>query len=445
MKETEQIEFKKSTSELDSALDSISAILNKHQKGILYFGLKNDGTPSKFTITDSTLRDVSRKIYEHIKPQIFPIVTTASIDGVEIIEVKFEGNDIPYSSKGKYYIRIADEDRELTPSELRKIMIQNEYKENFEDHITSETIDDVDDEILQKFYNNAISYNRLPDIPYEKKNLLEKLDLMKNGFLTNAGRLLFSKNKPLVLKTAIFATDQKVTFIDIQRYEGNIFDLVQKGMKYIIENINWRVEFNGGIQRIEIPEVPVKALREAIINSFAHARYDINVQHEIDIFSNRISITNPGCFANDNTPLDYSTKDLKSFLRNEKIAKILFLCNDVEAFGHGIKKMYSLCKESNVSINYINNETDFTFEFSRVDRNIMPNGVINGTINGTINENEKIVLDIILKDPNITIAEMANQSNKSIRTINRIIKSLKEKNLLKRMNSNKDGYWEVLK
>ena len=64
---------------------------------------------------------------------------------------------------------------------------------------------------------------------------------------------------------------------------------------------------------------------------------------------------------------------------------------------------------------------------------------------GKINENEKIVLDIILKDPNITIAEMANQSNKSIRTINRIINSLKEKNLLKRMNSNKDGYWEVLK
>ena len=64
---------------------------------------------------------------------------------------------------------------------------------------------------------------------------------------------------------------------------------------------------------------------------------------------------------------------------------------------------------------------------------------------GKINENEKIVLDIILKAPNITIAEIANQSNKSIRTINRMINSLKEKNLLKRMNSNKDGYWEVLK
>ena len=35
--------------------------------------------------------------------------------------------------------------------------------------------------------------------------------------------------------------------------------------------------------------------------------------------------------------------------------------------------------------------------------------------------------------------------NKLIRTINRILNSLKDKNLLKRMNSNKDGYWEVLK
>lgn len=75
----------------------------------------------------------------------------------------------------------------------------------------------------------------------------------------------------------------------------------------------------------------------------------------------------------------------------------------------------------------------------------MSNGAIIGIINGTINENEMVVPDIILRNPNITIAEMAIQSNKSVRTINRIINSLKEKNLLRQMNSNKDGYWKVLK
>ena len=69
---------------------------------------------------------------------------------------------------------------------------------------------------------------------------------------------------------------------------------------------------------------------------------------------------------------------------------------------------------------------------------------------GDINENEKIILDIILKNPKITIAEMSIKSNKSIRTINRILTSLKEKNLLKRMNSNKmdigrfwNDYWFI--
>lgn len=42
--ETEQIEYKKSIGELKEAMFSIVAILNKHQKGELYFGVKNDGT-----------------------------------------------------------------------------------------------------------------------------------------------------------------------------------------------------------------------------------------------------------------------------------------------------------------------------------------------------------------------------------------------------------------
>jgi len=41
--ETETKEYKKSTGEIKEAIFSIAAILNKHQKGELYFGVKNDG------------------------------------------------------------------------------------------------------------------------------------------------------------------------------------------------------------------------------------------------------------------------------------------------------------------------------------------------------------------------------------------------------------------
>ena len=150
-REDEFNEYKKTTGELNEGMISISSILNKHKKGTLYFGLKNDGTPFRFTITDSTIRDVSRKVFEAIKPQIFPIITTVDIEGIEVIKVEFSGSDIPYSAFGKYYIRIADEDRELTPSELRKIMINKEYEDNWENRISEETLDDVDEQMVEKF------------------------------------------------------------------------------------------------------------------------------------------------------------------------------------------------------------------------------------------------------------------------------------------------------
>ena len=65
-----------------------------------------------------------------------------------------------------------------------------------------------------------------------------------------------------------------------------------------------------GIHRKEIPEIPVDAMREAVINSFAHARYDLPVQHEIDIFSDRISIVNPGSFANEFEPIDFVNRSI---------------------------------------------------------------------------------------------------------------------------------------
>ena len=42
-KENEYVEFKRSSSELKEGIQSICAILNKHKKGTLFFGVKNNG------------------------------------------------------------------------------------------------------------------------------------------------------------------------------------------------------------------------------------------------------------------------------------------------------------------------------------------------------------------------------------------------------------------
>ena len=440
LKEDEYTELKRTTGELNDSMYDISAILNKHGNGTLYFGLKNDGTPNLFMISDSTLRDVSRKIYETIKPQIYPDIHKIVINGNEVIEVKFAGDDIPYSAFGKYYLRVADESREMTPSELRKMMIGREYELNWERKPSDCPVTDIDEETLKKFFAEGISCGRIPDMSYNKDTLLERLELITGDYLNNAGKMLFSAKRPIVLKMAVFATEEKITFLDINRIEGNIFQLIDTAMRYISANTRWKAEIVG-LQRIETPEVPLDALREVIINSFAHARYDCPVQHEISIFSNRISITNPGDFANEFSPEEYARKELKSVLRNEIIAKTLYLCKDVETFGSGFKRVYSLCSDADVDISYDKSENFFTFTFYRKNKDVV-NKVV---IDVAISDDEKTVITLIESNPKITAEQIGYKIAKTSRTAQRLLDSLKNKGMIERIGSNRFGYWSIRK
>lgn len=64
-RECETTEFKKSTSELKTAVISIAAILNKHGKGELYFGIKDNGTVIGQTIGRNTIKEVTQKIVDN--------------------------------------------------------------------------------------------------------------------------------------------------------------------------------------------------------------------------------------------------------------------------------------------------------------------------------------------------------------------------------------------
>ncbi|MFH0906424.1 MAG: ATP-binding protein, partial [archaeon] len=110
-KEDEFLELKKSTSELKEAIISIVSILNKHQKGILYFGIKNNGEILGQQVSSKTLRDISQAISNNIEPKIYPKIKEEIFDKKKCIIVEFNGNSIPYFAYSKAYLRVADEDR----------------------------------------------------------------------------------------------------------------------------------------------------------------------------------------------------------------------------------------------------------------------------------------------------------------------------------------------
>lgn len=235
-----------------------------------------------------------------------------------------------------------------------------------------------------------------------------------------------------------------MTFLDINRSEDNIFRLVDTALTYIKKNIRWRAEI-GNVTREEIPEIPLKALREIVINSFAHAEYGTGSQHEIDIHPGKVVIYNPGTFPSEFSPEDFATKNLSSIIRNELIAKVLYLCHDIESFGSGFKRVYTLCNAENVSCSYEKTPIGFSFIFLRNDPNALKNvPEPNQTVPVVLSKTEKAVYKLLKLQPNLTREELSMEISKTVKTVQRALDGLKEKGLIARVGNTRTGYWEIL-
>lgn len=364
--ESEILEFKKSTGELKEAVQSICAILNKHQHGDLYFGVKPDGTPVGQMVTEESLRDVSQKIKNFIEPHIYPEITKVIIDGKECIHVKFEGNQVPYFACGIAKIRVADEDLTMSPEQITELILRSGREGNrWENLVSNKTVNDVDEALLKKYTEQAHEVGRIAISYSDKRTVLNQLELTEGDALLNAGKALFSDDIVQDIQMAIFATNERLTFNDIQRYHGPVLKLVDIAENYIKSNIHWRVEFTGELQRTEIPEIPVDAIREALLNSFCHKDYASAQSNEVAIYKDRVEIYNPGNFPEGYEPQDFIDKAERPIRRNPKIAKILYYSKDIESFGTGLKRISEACNAAGVKYEFKKMKSGFVVCFYR--------------------------------------------------------------------------------
>lgn len=450
--ESETLEFKKTTGELDKAMEDIASMLNKHGHGTLYFGVSPNGDVTGQQISASTLNDVAKKIKDRIKPMIYPEIKEEVLDGRNVIRVDFTGSERPYSAFGRYYKRVFDRTEEMTPEELKRMMAQTDTSSIWENNLTEYGLEAVDNAALENFYKKAVSCGRLDSMPeYDEEELLTGLGLYEKGKLTNAGYFLFSNKKPVVLKLAVYVTDERINFSDIDRVEDNIYNLISKGFSYIKEHINWRVEAGNGTSRIEVPEIPIEAIREIVVNSFAHADYRGISENEIVITPTVVEIYNPGDFPSGLSPEMFAKQRIKSMPRNKVILNTLFKSKEVEIFGSGFRKVFSLCEKYEIRVESDSRHGGFTFTFYRdIENNTVTDNV---TENGTDSSNEAInkpgiptatkVYMLLKEDPTQTRATLAQKTGRTVRTIQRALDQLSAEGKIKRIGSNRVGYWEV--
>lgn len=442
-KESETIEFKKSTSELKEAMIDAGAMLNKHGKGIIYFGVKNNGDVCGQEIGSETLNDIAVAFKNAIEPMVYPKINLEEFNNLKIIKVEFSGTELPYSTYGRYYKRVSDRAEGLSSIELKHMILNTDYTSEWENNLTEFGMEAIDNDSLHSFYNAVVGCGRLDAIDdYTDERLLSSLGLLRDNKLTNAGFYLFSNKEPIVLKTAIYMTDARLNFSDINRINTNIYNATDIAINYIKDRMKWRVEFDGTTKRIEIPEVPISAIREIVVNAFAHANYRSVTEHQITFTPSVIEIYNPGEFPMNYKPEDFVNNNLPSIARNKKILEILYRSKDVEAQGSGLRKTIELCNQYNVNYSYDMQSLGFKFIFSRTseeEKHIT--SVIDYSV---VNKTDMLVINVLNEHPQYSQEQIAIAIGKTKRTVQRSIERLKASGNIVRIGSARNGYWEVI-
>jgi len=341
MIETQNVEYKERFSE--RALETLCAFANT-KGGTLYLGISDKGQIVGVDIDNQTIRTITEKITS--KLGIHPEIEVENRKGKEIIKISVKQSPIPISFNGRYYERVGNTSREMKPERLKEFLLKGK---NWDGLVNKEAdFDEIDKETVRLFIRKARNVGRLTifEEKTEIKDIFEHLKLSVNGKLTNASLILFGKDPQNYFINAVLRIVRlktQTTIIGDRLIEGNLFQQVFKGEEAIKNFINVRYEIKG-MEREEIWDYPLPAIREALINALIHRDYyKFNVQTQIKIFDDYVWFYNIGSL-----PEGITLEDLKkphsSVPRNPLIVHIFYLAGLIEEVGSGIGRIMDSLK-----------------------------------------------------------------------------------------------------
>lgn len=180
----------------------------------------------------------------------------------------------------------------------------------------------------------------------EEEGIIQKQD---NGLyaITNLGAVLFAKKLsdfPRIGRKTIrivqYDGNNRLTILREETMTEGYAISLEKAVKYVNTLLPSKEDINS-IRRVTHSTFPLPAVREAIANAIIHQDFYISgAGPVIEIFSNRIEVTNPG------TPLVEIMRivDNPPKSRNEKLAALMRRLGMCEELGRGWDRMVISCE-----------------------------------------------------------------------------------------------------
>ncbi len=421
--ETELIEFKKSTGELKEGIISLASMLNKNGKAVLYFGIRNDGEVIGQQIGDRTMREVSQGIANAIKPQIIPEIIMELCDNKNIIKVTAEGDEKPYSAYGKYYMRSADEDREITPQQLRNLMLS------------------ASDSIINIEANNQeLTFEQLKTL-YAGRNMTlrentykQNLNLLTRNGSYNLMASLLSDANSYSIKVAVFRGTDKIDLIRRNEYGYRCMLVAAKQVLDYMEALNETEVDVGGSLRKEQKLFDFACFREAWLNACLHNRWSRQTPPAVYLFENRIEIVSVGGLPDGLTLEEFY--EGKSKPVNLELQQIMVQLDYIEQTGHGVPLI--VARYGREVFDITENFITVTIPLNRRGKSLAAKKDMRH-----LDDMDKKIVVLMERNSNIRVNEISEKTGLGTTAITKRIRRLKEMDIVVREGSKRNGHWIV--
>ncbi len=346
LKEGQRLELKRRWN--DRALEDLAAFANT-DGGRLILGIEHTGDVSGLDVDDVELQRLANLIHSRLglTPRIF--VQNIQNRPALVIEVEPAPGVIPCN--GRYLRRVGSTNRDFAPDELAHHIVRRSGL-RWDSLPSPWGVEQCDPQALHAFVQMAKA--RLPQAEAAQPALLlQNLDVLREGRLTNAGVLLFTARPQALLPQAMARVGvfrSPTDIVDSHDLEGNLWQQVEAAMERFRRLLQVRFDTGvtelslAGLQRREMWEYPLDALREAVINALIHRDYTLTGHVQVRLHDDRLEVWSPGELPPGVTP-ELLRGPHGSYPRNPALARVFFFAGLIEQWGSGTLKILRLCRE----------------------------------------------------------------------------------------------------
>ncbi len=455
MPESQNIEYKPNWRE--DYLKWVCGFANA-EGGVLFIGRDDGGKVVGVKDASKLLEDIPNQVRDMLGIVVDVNLRTEGM--LSYLEIRVESYPNPISFQGVYYVRSGSTNQRLKGSALDRFLLRK-YGRTWDGvPLPGITITDLDPAGLKRFRSQAARSKRLDAAVLEESNagLIEKLRLREGDYLKRAAALLFHPDPVrfftgAAVKIGYFASESDLRYHD--EIEGDLFTQVSKTMELLLTKYLKALISYEGIQRVESYPMPESALREAVLNAVVHRDYAVPAPIQIRVYEDRLKIWNPG-----ELPDDWTEARLlephSSQPYNPDIANAFFRAGEIESWGRGIQRIFDACREAGTPEPRLQVQgREFWFEFpfpattqkregtTQKDEETAQETREKASEKASEKTSEKIVR-MMMKNSEVTIRDMSTEIGVTDRSIERNIGRLQKRGRIRRVGSDRGGYWEVL-